>query len=157
MGAGGLGVNVLTSFLDSYEIQDTPGSEIVDIVGTNGAPGGAQFDYRVFSTLNYFRGPFSTSLRWRHYPSIKHSTFRANPNTPTEGSAEYDIFDFSGRYAFNERYEIRFGIDNLLAEDPPIHGRNVTTFPFNSGTGQTLNSVYDVLGRRGYVGFTADF
>ena len=79
------------------------------------------------------------------------------PNTTTEGSEKYDIFDFSGRYSFNEKYDMRFGIDNLLDKDPPIHGRQVASFPFNSGVGQTLNSVYDVLGRRAYVGFTANF
>jgi iron complex outermembrane recepter protein len=157
LGEGTLGLNVLTSFLDTYELQDAPQSAIIDIVGTNGAPGGAQYDYRVFTSLNHVRGPLSTTLRWRHYPSIEHSTFRADPNTPTEGSAKYDIFDVSGRWAFSEKYSIRFGIDNLLDEDPPIYGRNVTTFPFNSGVGQTINSVYDVLGRRAYVGFTAQF
>ncbi len=157
LGEGTLGLNVLSTFLDTYELQDSAEAAIIDIVGTNGAPGGAQFDYRVFSTLSYFRGPFSTSLRWRHYPDIKHSTYRTDKNTPTEGAAEYDIFDFNGRYAFNEKFDIRFGIDNLLGEDPPIYGRQVVNFPFNSGTGQTLNSVYDVLGRRGYVGFTATF
>lgn len=157
LGEGALGLNVLTSFLDTYELQDSPDSAVIDIVGTNGAPGGAQFEYRVFSTLNYFRGPFSTALRWRHYPSIKHSTFRTDPNTTTEGAEKYDIFDFSGRWAFNEKFDIRFGIDNLFDTEPPIYGRQVTTFPYNSGTGQTINSVYDVLGRRGYVGFTAQF
>lgn len=157
IGEGTLGLNVLSTFLDTYELQDSPQAEIIDIVGTNGAPGGAQFDYRLFTTLSYFKGPFSTSLRWRHYPDIKHSTYRTNKETPSEGAAAYDIFDFSGRYAFNERFDIRFGIDNLLDKDPPIYGRQMVNFPFNSGTGQTLNSVYDVLGRRGYVGFTANF
>jgi len=157
MGEGSLGVNVLSTFLDTYVLQDAPSAAPVDIVGTNGAPGGAQFDYRMFSTLNYFRGPFSTSLRWRHYPDIKHSTYRSDVNTTTEGAAKYDIFDFNGRWAFSEKYNVRFGIDNLLDEEPPIYGRQVTTFPFNSGVGQTINSVYDVLGRRAYVGFTAEF
>jgi outer membrane receptor protein involved in Fe transport len=157
IGEGSLGVNALSSFLDTYELQDAPTAPIVDIVGTNGVTGGAQFDYRLFTTLNYARGPLSTSLRWRHYPSIKHATFRTDPNTATAGSDKYDIFDFSGRWAFNERYNVRFGIDNLLDKDPPIYGRNVTAFPFNSGVGQTINSVYDVLGRRMYVGFSAEF
>jgi iron complex outermembrane recepter protein len=157
IGEGTLGLNVLTSFLDTYELQDAPTAPIIDIVGTNGAPGGAQYDYRMFSSLNYFRGPLGATLRWRHYPSIEHSTFRADPNTTTEGSAKYDIFDFSGRWAFSEKYSMRFGVDNLFDEDPPIYGRQVTTFPFNSGVGQTINSVYDVLGRRAYVGFTATF
>jgi iron complex outermembrane receptor protein len=157
LGGGSLGLNVLGSFLDTYEIQDTPRSPSIDIVGTNGAPGGAQFDYRTFTTLNYSTGPFSTALRWRHYPSIKHSTYRLDPNTPTQGSSAYDILDFSGRFAFNERYEIRFGIDNLIDKEPPTYGRNMQVYPFNSGSGQTISSVYDVLGRRGYVGFTAQF
>ena len=157
LGESTLGVNVLTTFLDTYELQDSPQAALVDIVGTNGAPGGAQFDYRMFTTLNWFSGPFSTALRWRHYPDIKHSTFRTDKNTSTQGAAKYDIFDWSGRYSFNEKFDIRFGIDNLLAEDPPSYGRQVVNFPFNSGAGQTLNSVYDVLGRRGYVGFTANF
>jgi outer membrane receptor protein involved in Fe transport len=80
-----------------------------------------------------------------------------DPNTPTQGSEAYDILDFSGRFAFNERYEIRFGIDNLVDQEPPTYGRNTTVYPFNSGSGQTISSVYDVLGRRGYVGFTAQF
>ena len=155
IGEGTLGVNVSTTFLDTYELQDSPTAPIVDIVGTNGVTGGAQFDYRMFTTLNYVRGR-STSLRWRHYPDIKHATYRTDTNTPTAGADEYDIFDFSGRWAFNERYEVRFGIDNLLDTEPPMTGR-VVNFPFNSGTGQTMNSVYDVLGRRGYVGFTANF
>jgi iron complex outermembrane recepter protein len=160
-GEGTLALNVLSSFLDTYELQDAPTAPIIDIVGTNGAPGGAQggaqYDYRIFSAVNYFRGPLGTTLRWRHYPSIEHTLFRADPNTTTEGSAKYDIFDFSGRWAFSEKYSIRFGVDNLLDEDPPIYGRQVATFPFNSGVGQTINSVYDVLGRRAYVGFTATF
>jgi outer membrane receptor protein involved in Fe transport len=153
--AGTLALNVLTTFLDTYKIQDTPSSVITDIVGTNGpaSQGGAAFDYRTFTTLNYSRGPFSTALRWRHYPSIRHTSARSDPNTTTEGSGKYDIFDLSGRYAFNERYEIRFGIDNLLDKEPLIHGRTPTA----SGNGLTLNQFYDVLGRRGYVGFTMEF
>jgi len=157
LGEGNLGLNVLASFLDTYEIQDTPASKPVDIVGTNGAPGGAQFEYRTFTTINYFKGPFSTALRWRHYPDIKHQTYRLDPNTLTHGSSAYDVLDFNGRFAFNERYEIRFGIDNVADKQPPTYGRNMDVFPYNSGSGQTLSSVYDVLGRRGYVGFTAEF
>ena len=36
--------------------------------------------------------------------------------------------------------DIRFGIDNLFATDPPSYGRQVST-SVNSGTGQTLKSV----------------
>ncbi len=152
---GVFGVNVQANFLNTYKIQDLPSTPIIDVVGTNGnaSEGGAQFEHRLFTGLNYSQGPLSTTLRWRHYPSIKHSSFRADPNTTTEGSGSYDIFDFSGRYAFNETYQLRFGLNNLFDKQPLIHGKTPTT----TGNGSTISDIYDVIGRRGYVGFTAEF
>jgi outer membrane receptor protein involved in Fe transport len=148
---GMLGVNVLSSFLDSYLTQDLKTSPLVDSAGT-GARGG-QFDYRLFSTVSYSQGPFSTSLRMRYYPSIKHATAAENPATTTIGAASYNIFDLGGRFSFNETYELRVGIDNLTDTEPNIYGATPTT----TGNGLTLNEFYDVLGRRYYVGFSAQF
>jgi outer membrane receptor protein involved in Fe transport len=149
------GVNVQSNFLDTYKIQDLPNSPIIDVVGTNGnsSEGGAQFDYRLFTGFNYSRGPLGATLRWRHYPSIKHTSYRADPQTTTQGSGAYDIFDFSGRFAFNESYELRFGVNNLFDKQPLIHGRTPTT----TGNGSTLSDIYDVIGRRAYLGITAQF
>lgn len=148
---GQFGINTLTSFLGQYKTQDLPSAPLVDAKGT-GAQGG-QYDYRVFTTFNYSTGGFRTALRWRHYPSIEHATFVTNPATTTKGAADYDIFDWSGLFAFNERYEVRFGVDNVLDSPPEIYGAT----PVQSGQGLTLPSYYDALGRRAYVGFKVQF
>jgi outer membrane receptor protein involved in Fe transport len=148
---GMLGVNVLSSFLDEYLTQDLKTSPIVDSKGS-GADGG-QFDYRIFSTVSYTQGPFSTSLRMRYYPSIDHASVVQNPASTTLGADSYSVFDLSGRFRFSDRYDIRFGIDNLLDTEPNIYGATPTT----TGNGLTLNQFYDVLGRRYYVGLRAAF
>jgi outer membrane receptor for ferrienterochelin and colicin len=114
---------------------------------------GGQYDYRIFNTFNYFKGPLSATLRWRHYPSLEHSSIVQNPMTTTRGVDSYNIFDVNGVYSINETYAFRFGIDNLLDESPPIYGAT----PTSSAQGTTLAGYYDTLGRRMYVGFKAQF
>jgi outer membrane receptor protein involved in Fe transport len=65
----------------------------------------------------------------------------------------YDIFDFSGRFTFASRGEVRFGIDNLFDREPEI----VFADAESSGLGQTNANHYDILGRRYYVGLSVSF
>ncbi|HMB73446.1 MAG TPA: TonB-dependent receptor, partial [Gammaproteobacteria bacterium] len=150
-GGGGLGINVQATVLDEYITQDLPNAPLLDAAGTGDQDG--QFDYRLFNDFSYFKNNFGATLRWRHYPSIDHASIVQNPATTTRGAESYNIFDVSGRYAINDAYEVRFGIDNLLDEDPPIYGAT----PTSSAQGTTLTNYYDVLGRRTYVGFKAQF
>jgi outer membrane receptor protein involved in Fe transport len=113
IGEVNLGLNVLASFWNTYEIQDTPASKPIDIVGTNGAPGGAQFEYRTFTTSTTSRGRSAPRCGGVITPTSSTQTYRLDPNTPTHGSTRTTCLDFNGRFAFNERYEIRFGIDNV--------------------------------------------
>ncbi len=150
-GGASIGFSTLASILGEFITQDLPTAPLLDSAGT-GREGG-QFDYRIFNTLNYFRGDLSLALRHRHYPSIDHASIVINPATTTRGAESYDIFDFNGLYRFNDRYQVRFGIDNLLDEDPVIYGAT----PTSSAQGSTLSGYYDTLGRRMYVGFKAEF
>ena len=151
IGEGTFGVNFLASVLDEFLTQDLPTAPIIDWKGTGGE--GGQFDYRLFTTFNYFQGPYAVSLRWRHYPSIAHSSYATNPNTLTRGADSYDVLDLNGRMDIGDRHELRFGIDNLLDTEPAIYGAT----PTSSGQGETLRSYYDVLGRRAYIGFKTRF
>jgi outer membrane receptor protein involved in Fe transport len=150
-GGGNIGVNVLANVLSEFKTQDLPNAPLLDSAGTGDE--GGQFDYRLFNTLNYFKGPFSATLRHRHYPSLDHASIVQNPATTTRGADSYNIFDFNGQYSINDTYEIRFGIDNLLDEDPVIYGASPTT----TAQGSTLSGYYDTLGRRMYLGFKAQF
>jgi outer membrane receptor protein involved in Fe transport len=151
-GDGSLSVNVAASFLDEYLVQASPGGTVVDYAGTMSQ--GGQYDYKLFTTFGYNQGPAGVSLRWRHLPETESAAFATNQQTTMLPTKKYDVFDLSGRYQFNDTYEFRAGVDNVLDTDPPRVGRN----PGNSNaSGATSVTNYDILGRRYYVGVTARF
>lgn len=158
LGPGALTVNFLASVLDKMVTRTGPDDPGTDWKGSSG-PGnlsGVQnfaFEYRTFTTLGYRVGPWNMSLRWRHLPSIKHLQQIVNPAAPYVATDSYDIFDFSGRFTLGDRWNLRFGIDNLLDKQPErTFADNVT-----SAYGSTNAGFYDILGRRFYVGMNFGF
>jgi len=96
--------------------------------------------------------PNSHGLRWRHLPTIHPSAIVANPNTTTIDTPSYDAFDLSGGFMVQDKWQLRYGIDNLLDKEPVF--TNATRY--TRGT-TTLGGFYDVLGRRAYVGMSVSF
>lgn len=116
------------------------------------------YDYRVFSTLGYSKGPWAASLRWQHWPSIEAAAYATNPNTVLKGVADsYDVFALSASYRVGEKYVFRMGVENLFDEDPPLSGGNPTATPFPLAPTHAGGATYDPLGRRFFVSATIDF
>jgi len=158
VGAGQLNLTAVLTITDKTKTRVSPESDWTDWTGTSGPSdltglNGWSYDYRTYLTLNYFRGPWSGTLRWRHLPSIESEGTVNNPVHTFQKAGAYDIFDFAGRYSPGGAWNIRFGIDNLFDADPE------RTFPdaTNTATGQTNSNFYDILGRRFYVGLSLDF
>jgi iron complex outermembrane recepter protein len=156
VGPGRLSANVLTTIADSVKTRVNPDSKWTEWKGTSGPTDIITtepyvYDYRVFTTLGFTTGPWTTSLRWRHLPSIESAGNLTNPGrfTPTDS---YDVFDLAGRWGMRENLQLRFGIDNLLDADPQL------TFPepADNRPANHLTNVrfYDLLGRRYYIGMT---
>jgi outer membrane receptor protein involved in Fe transport len=161
------------------ETQDRPNLSTRDWAGTTGCALQIQcqgYDYRIFTNLSYFRGPWSISLRHQYWPSIlpaacglssTGSTVAAcNASLATGGGIResYQLMALSGSYQFGERYTVRVGIENLLDKEPPLTGANPTALPFpiaathaGLGLGSAVGATYDPLGRRTFVSFTMDF
>ncbi len=166
VGPGTFTVNFLASVLDKMEVKTAPNDPGLDWKGTSG-PGnltGVQdfaFEYRTFTTFGYGLGSWNMSLRWRHLPSIEHLQAVANPTVASQylPTDSYDMFDFAARYTFSDRWNLRFGVDNLLDKEPE------RTFPqapgqslaSGSAWGSTNPGFYDILGRRYYVGMNFGF
>jgi outer membrane receptor protein involved in Fe transport len=162
---GNFGVNMVVSTLLQLETQATAASPVIDWVGSLGPSAGTSLNrgayrYRLFTTLNYGKGPVVANLRWRHLPTAR-SELQATSTVPvTVMGAEknYDVFDFSGAWTLNDTMQIRFGIDNLFNTPPVITGRRTAADPQpTSGAGVTEVGFYDVLGRQIYAGFKAKF
>jgi outer membrane receptor protein involved in Fe transport len=177
---GGFNINSVMNYNLKSQTQDTPTSTTYDWAGTSGCALQIQcqgFTYRVFTTVNYFRGPWSLSLRHQYWPSIEPGPCATPLVTPTSCtnanatgggngvSSTYQLFSLSGSYRFGEKYTLRVGVDNLLDTDPPMVNGNPLATPYpipatHFGTGfppSTLAGTYDPLGRRGFVSFSMDF
>src|SRR5690606_38877711 len=125
-GFGGLSVNVLGNYNLENITQASDEVDEVDWVGTMGCELGLQcmgYDYRLFTTLSWFRGPFSTSLRWRYYPDIDSGAKARDPDTRFRGvHSSYSYFALTGRYQVTDNVSVQLGIENLFDAKPPWSG-----------------------------------
>jgi iron complex outermembrane receptor protein len=161
LGPGSLNLNVLATVTDHWRTQVNPTSPELDFTGTTGPSdvrGVNQFayDYRLFTTVGYRGANWGATFRWRHLPSIAPEGTIRTPGVQYTETPSYDIFDVSGRYTFADRWDLRFGVDNLLDKEPPIVNIRTVAEGYTQ-TGVTNAAFYDVLGRRYYVGMTMHF
>jgi iron complex outermembrane recepter protein len=159
LGPGQLRLDTMVNYVNKFEYQTSPTSPVVDAKGTldpipaSGGVTGGIFTYKTFSHVGYAWNGFTASLGWQHLPSIRSAAASTTPTTKIIGAEAYDLFYLAASYGF-DKYSIRFGIDNLLDKDPPTVQANpgVTT-----ASNVTNPGYYDILGRRYYVGFKANF
>ena len=160
-GPGALSLNVLATVTDHWKTRVNPTTRALDYTGTTGPSdirGVNQFayDYRLFTTVGYRGASWGATFRWRHLPSIVPEGAIRNPQAQYTETASYNVFDVSARYTLADRWDLRFGIDNLLDEEPRVVNQRTVAEGYNQ-TGVTNGAFYDVLGRRYYVGMTVGF
>jgi outer membrane receptor protein involved in Fe transport len=153
VGDGSFFLNSLLTILDKYEIQDAPGTAIVEARDT--LDQGGQFDYKMSNTLgyNFGGGRSNIGLQWRYLPSIRDESAARNPATNVFGVGSYQSFSLFAGYSVNDKISLRMGIDNLTDEQPLIVGAR----PGDGNAEVTRSDYYDVLGRRAYVGVKMTF
>ncbi len=164
IGSGGFNLNAVANYNIASETQDSPELETTDWAGTQGCSLQIQcqgYDYRIFTTASYFRGPWNVSLRHQFWPSIESAACLTNPagtGCRYGGVQEdYHMFALTGGYRFNDRYRLTVGIENLFDKIPPCTGGNPEAEPFPTPCTRNGGSTYDPLGRRGFVTMTMDF
>ncbi len=172
---GGLNVNIVANYNLASETKDRPGLTTIDWAGTRGCAlqiQCQQYDYRLFTTLSYFRGPWNLTLRHQFWPSLLDATYAEGasgpPNPLGSITGSYQLFHVGGSYTFADNYTLTVGIENLLDEEPPLVGGNPTNarFPIppthlvvtgNANFGAGGSAVYEPLGRRAYISLSMNF
>lgn len=139
---GMLNFNTVASFLDVYSVSPFPGAPFADFTGTTE---NSSFDWQAFTTVNYSQGPWSLGLRWQHLPGIDRTPSQSLDIRNVESHDQFDLFS---NWTFGDFYTLRFGVDNLLDEQPEVVGASSS----DNNLGST-NGNYDPFGRRYYVGF----
>ena len=160
-GPGRVDVTSLINVLLDMKSAELPTDPLTDFAGTFGPTqnglNGSAYDYQALSSFTYVLDRFDVSLRWQHLPSIDAEVSATNPNTTITGASAYNLFDLLGRYQLGENLALRFGIENVFNEEPPITGRDPAAQPPNLPEGTFNTNNYDINGRRFYVGATAAF
>jgi hypothetical protein len=139
---GMLNFNSVASFLDNYSVSPFPGAPFNEFTGTTE---NSSFDWQTFTTINYSQGPWSLGLRWQHLPEIDRTPSQSEDIRGVESHNQFDLFS---NWTLGDYYTLRFGVDNLLDEEPAVVGASSTDNNFGSTNGN-----YDPFGRRFYVGF----
>ncbi|HUF72300.1 MAG TPA: TonB-dependent receptor [Gammaproteobacteria bacterium] len=141
---GALNLSLIASILDVFSEAAFPGALPIEFTGTQS---NSSFDYQTFVSATYASGPWSVGIRWAHMPSLLPVP---GSNLSTNfGVNAHDETDLFSSWSFNDRYRLRFGIDNLFNEDPAVVGATTA----NNALGST-SSNYDQFGRRYYVGLS---
>jgi iron complex outermembrane receptor protein len=163
VGPGRLTINSLFSYLLSLKSTELPNDPLVEFACTLGPTqnelNAGAFDWKMFNTFAYNFGRWSASLQWQHLPSIDSITAATDPDTTIAGAPSYDLVGLSGSWSFSEGGIIRFGVDNVFDEAPPIIERNVDPnlppFLLPGGTFGGANAsnpaLYDFIGRRYFL------
>jgi outer membrane receptor protein involved in Fe transport len=90
------------------------------------------------------------SATWRYIGSVDIDTGATGRVDSTLDAQNY--IDLAGQWAAKDWVSFRFGVNNVLDEDPPLSASVGTT-----GNGNTYPQTYDALGRYIFLGATFDF
>lgn len=149
---GEISLNVLVSYMDKYSIQTLQGGPFVNYAGTIGnaqisADAISHPKWRATTSLDYQVGQARLNLRWRWIDAMDNSSNvgAANPTAPGVKAMHY--LDLNGRYRVTDQIEVRGGVLNLADRQPPAW----------TGEGATDAALYDVLGRRFFLGVNLTF
>jgi outer membrane receptor protein involved in Fe transport len=175
--AGSVSFNLVGTWLESLETTVLNGTKAIDCKGLYGSTcstlGGSiapnpewRHKFRMTWNTPYeykWMSNLALSLQWRYFASVTLDAFDSQPallnvknqfGTDKEfGSRSY--LDLLATFKIKDNYSFRFGVNNVLDQDPPLAGAsNCPTTPCNQNV---YAQMYDALGRYFFMGVTADF
>ena len=148
-----LSLSAVGSWLFERSTQILAGQEPLDCAGTmgGGCTGVGVFaipDFKLLLGATYNSGPVTWRLQGRMIAGLK---LHKDARSPVTKTADQWYFDTSAAVDITKGLQLFGGIDNLFNNKPPIMGTAL------AGDANTDPSLYDVLGRRFFVGARARF
>jgi outer membrane receptor protein involved in Fe transport len=153
---GGMTLNFLGTYTNSYTSQGAPGTPILSCAGKYGVTCTIPQPFFKAKTRLTWATPvdgLSASLDWRYLGAV-------NVDTGATGTADshipaYNYFDLAAQWRVKDRYTFSVGVNNIFDIQPPVIGTG--ELPGTYGNGNTFPQVYDPLGRYLFAQVTADF
>jgi outer membrane receptor protein involved in Fe transport len=156
-----LTVNAYWTHVRSLRSQENVITEVLECVGLFGWPcaswdvSGYSFpENRLITNFDYATGPLNLRFSWRWIDGMDNAAplGSANfgfpdPDLAVPSVPSYNYFDLGLGYNITDDLIVRFGINNLLNEDPPQMADSVNPLP------NTDTRLYDVFGRTYFLSF----
>ncbi len=95
------------------------------------------------------------SGQWRHFSAVSCAIDAACARPGNQKINAQNYFDLTMNARITNKFNFRFGANNILDKSPPVIGNEVATPTLNNGN--TYPQVYDALGRYLFAGVTVDF
>jgi outer membrane receptor protein involved in Fe transport len=143
---GDLGFQLVTTWVEKYETQTTSVDPVYDFAGTIGSTTGSSTpEWKATLQTTWSVDQLRLGLTTRYIDSMGHANV-VTGGSPTANTGVDSIvyWDLSASYDLTEQLTIRAAVNNLTDEDPELYTPNVQA--------NTDPSLYDVLGRRYFVG-----
>lgn len=158
---GGVSLNFAGSLLTEASTVPLPGDPSYDCAGYFGAVCATIYpEWRHTARVNW-RMPWvdaTISAAWRYWGETKFENLSSDAalhGDPDGFISKIDgisYFDLSGLWNATDNFSVRAGINNIFDEDPPL----VPSYIVGGGLPNTY-PMYDLLGRRLFLGVTARF
>jgi outer membrane receptor protein involved in Fe transport len=139
--------------------KDTPTSGFIDCTGHFGGLCRDDDTFtvvpetRTHTRITYLSGPWTAALGWEWIDELDNHIDVFNEVVGTNFASELDkagarhYFELSARYRIGNSIEVYGGVTNLFDQSPPLLG-------FGATQANTAPQLYDVFGRRLFLGFT---
>jgi outer membrane receptor protein involved in Fe transport len=150
-GAGDLNLSMFGTWTEKWESQTSVADPINDFAGTiSQVTGGSTPEWKINLVTTWSMADLQLQHTLRFIDSMIHANVitGGSPVTNTGVDATY-YHDLTGRYNLTDNITLRAGVNNLGNQKPRLYVPNV-----QAGTDPSL---YDVLGRRFFVGFNMRF
>ena len=150
---GSFGINYYSTFTQENGYQTSTVAGFVTCHGEYGLECGEPTpEYKHVAQASWYLGNLTTSLRWRHIGEMSaDDATLAFVGDLSDDIDAYNYFDLTFAYDVNENALIRFGIQNVMDEDPPVLGSTA------SEQANTWPATYETLGRRLFLGTSLRF
>ncbi|WP_212758242.1 TonB-dependent receptor domain-containing protein [Usitatibacter palustris] len=163
---GSLNLNFLGTYLKEFKQEQLPGLGEYDCAGLFGTTCGVTLGV-LPDWKHKFRATWAmpwnvdAAITWRYISEVKNEASSSNPLLSAaypevdKQIDERSYFDIAATWRINKNYTFTGGINNVFDKDPPIVSSIAAGAPF--GNGNTYPNVYDTLGRKIFLTFTAKF
>lgn len=154
-GAGEVNFDFVGTWLEELSYVSIPGGEKQECAGQFGGscntatagPINPEWRHKLNAT---WVSPFDVDITgaWRYVSEVD------GPGTPSGAGFDHQhYFDISANWYAKENVNVRFGVNNVLDNDPPLS----SAVGAGAGNGNTFPQVYDSLGRYIFMGASVDF